>query len=151
MMMRMFAVPLLLLLSLSPALAEQPKILFIETLEVPADADQLQKLVVERFNTAVTELKIAKKQYESGIVAIEDLIDPATRVRDSSLELTDDPQEKIANLKCFLEFAQYSEKIALSKFESGTAPPGAFEAAKYLRLDTEILLLRLQRQTEKSK
>lgn len=151
MLMRMIAVPFLLLISLGSALAEQPKILSIETVKVPADADRLQRLLVERFNTAVAELQMAKRMYDHGVVPFGNLVEPAIHVRDSGLELSDDPQEKIAHLKRFLEFAQLNEKTVQQRYETGTVTPDTVQSAKYLRLDTEIVLLRLERETEKSK
>ncbi|MCC9608665.1 hypothetical protein LOC68_09130 [Blastopirellula sp. JC732] len=152
MQLRMLAVPFVLLLSAGLAVGEEgPAILSSEPLEIAEDADPLQVLLVERLNAAVLELKYVKRMYESGIVSFGDLIEPAKRVRDSGLELSDDTQNQVAWLERFLELARFNEAIVERRIQSGSETQNALQTAKYLRLDTEIMLLRLKRKAEKEK
>jgi hypothetical protein len=70
----------------------------------------------------------------------------ARRLRDSAMELTAERAEQLAALTKYLAITRRLEEEMGRVVEKGAAPASDRELARYLRLDAEIVLLRVKLQ-----
>jgi hypothetical protein len=111
---------------------------------LPAEAkdDQLRKLLKDRYNEALGEVKDLYEVIRAG-KAIALLLPPASqRLTHADLELSDKPADKVVVLRRYLNLTKASEKLFQVKFEIGTSPILDLCRARYYRIDAEIQLLR---------
>lgn len=107
--------------------------------------DELRKLLIARYNAAVSEIKAVEAIYKVGATDFGNIYRSAGRVHAAAMELLDKPEDQIALLKIKLENAKHSEAWVKSRYIYQSIGPDAMHRATYLRLDTEIELLRAKR------
>jgi hypothetical protein len=113
--------------------------------------DAVQKLMKERYNTALVMLEVRLKDFMAGRTTastFEDALDQVLRARG---ELTDKPADLIPLLELRLELAREVERAAEVNFQAertGLAEP---TAAKIARINAEIELLRMKKRASTEK
>jgi hypothetical protein len=112
----------------------------------PRGDDELRKLLKERYNTAVRELRTADQEFRAGRITTDDLLRASRRVLHAQLELADRPAEQVAACEKYLDYMKDVEKLMLTGFNAGRVKPADMEMTRYMRQDAEVLLLRAQRQ-----
>jgi hypothetical protein len=112
--------------------------------EDPKD-DTLRKLLKERYNAALGELR---GRYEGAVrghgVSFDTMFAPAKRVVDAALALSADAAEQVALLEKYVAFAKDAEKFVQECLDAGvrTYTRADLHEATYFRADAEIQLLR---------
>jgi hypothetical protein len=133
----------------SPSLAPQklPAILQTKPRQPALGDDALKKLLIARHNTAVAEMNATLTAYEADTIGFDAVTDTARRLLVAELELSDKPAEQIATLERSLELVKYVENRIKALYERGSrgGESEKMHRARYLRLDTEIQLLRAKR------
>jgi hypothetical protein len=113
--------------------------------------DAVQKLMKERYNTALALVEARLKQFVAGrgtASAFEDGLDQVLRAR---MGLTDKPADLIPLLELRLDLAREVEKAAEANFEAGRSDADAPPAAKIARINAEIDLLRMKKRASTEK
>jgi len=128
-----------------------PSIFPAKPREPAAGDDELRKLLIARYNSAVNELKMRFQRYEFGQSSLDFMLETARRVADSELELSDKPADQILVCQKLFQFAKDVEKLTESQFRTGIAGTGNVEFARYWRLDAEIKLLKAKRKVAATK
>jgi hypothetical protein len=150
--LRLIATVTMVCWTYSPSSAQERSLDELRREVVPAkinDADSpLQKLLKERYNTAIEEVKSVDALRSRGLVSLETMAEALQRVAQCGVELAATPAERIKHRELNLAAAQAVERIVREKFESATESLQAYLRAKGLRLDAEIALLR-ERETAK--
>ena len=121
-----------------------PAVLSAKPLKIEAGDDELHKLLKERYNAAVAELQARCEEVRSGPGSTEKLFDAARKVLRSELAISDKPADRIAVRGKQLELEQAAEKMAIARFKAGKLSDADVAAARYLRLDAAVQLLRAQ-------
>jgi hypothetical protein len=122
-----------------------PAVMSAEQLKIDAGDDELRKLLKERYNAAVAEMRARYRQLESGGGTLEDVFGAARKVLRSELALSDKPANRIAVRAKYLELEQAAEKVATTRHQAGKLSDAELAAARYLRLDAEIKLLQAKK------
>lgn len=121
---------------------------------VPAPGDdELQRLLIARYNEAVKELKAVTAAYQTGSSTFETVINAAEHVLKSGLELGDKPADEIALLEQYLDYTKQNEAKVKRQYEAGQrgGESDKMHQATYLRLGAEIELLRAKRKAGMAK
>ena len=111
-----------------------------------ATAGELRQLLTARYNIAASLLEIEEKRLNEGRSTLRSVYEAGRRVRDSAMELTGEPAERLAALTKYLAITHRLEDSMNRVVEKGVAPSSDRELARYLRLDAEIALLRVKLQ-----
>lgn len=111
-------------------------------LDPAAGDDELHKLQKASYNSAVRCLHHGLQNYSAGCLRLDELLEPLQHVRDSSLDLSNDPAQSIAMLELYSELAQWVESSVETMVEFGRRTDSDLEHARYVRLGAEIQLLR---------
>jgi hypothetical protein len=122
-----------------------------ETMKPERGDDAVQKLMKERYNTALVLLEARLKQFSAGRVtasALEEGLDQVLRAR---MGLTDKPADLIPLLELRFELAREVEKAAEANFEAGRSDGDVPPAAKIARINAEIDLLRMKKRASTEK
>jgi hypothetical protein len=114
-------------------------------LDPAAGDDELRKLQKARYNSAIRCLRHGLQNYSAGCLRLDELLEPLQHVRDSSLDLSNDPAQSIAMLEHYSELAQWVESSVEAMVEVGRRTDSDLEHARYVRLGAEIQLLRAKR------
>jgi hypothetical protein len=116
-------------------------------LEVNADDDALQRLLIERFNAAQEELRERYLHWLQGEGRLDWIGDVPRRVVVARLEVPAPAADLPALLKEQAEFARVVERQAEALLKKHNKAKNAADAkcARYFRLDAEIALLRAER------
>ena len=109
-------------------------------------ARELHQLLKARCDIAASLLEIEEKRLNERRSTLMSVCEAARRVRDSAMELTSEPAEQFAALTKYLAIARRLEDTMNRVVEKGVAPSSDKELARYLRLDAEIVLLRVKLQ-----
>ena len=117
--------------------AKQPK---------QATAEELHQLLRARYDIAAGLLEIEEKRLDQGKSTLMNVWEAARRVGDSAKDLTGAPAEQLTALTKYLAVTRRLEDGMNKVVERGAEPPSAKALARYLRLDAEIALLRMQLQ-----
>ncbi len=134
-----------------PVIAKVRAIVESKALEPRKGDDELQKLLKERCNTAVTVLRVRYDEYMAGRTVLPELIRAFGKVRDSQLDLTNKPEERIAILTLDVELGREAEKFAEAMFEAGKFSKAQLGEARLYRQEAAIRLLREQRKPDPSR
>jgi outer membrane protein TolC len=106
--------------------------------------EELSQLLQARYQAAKTLLDLEEKRLREGVTTLTRVCEAARWVRDSAVELPVSAQERLAALTNYVALTRRLEANVDRAAERGAAPPSDREAARYLRLDAEITLLRAQ-------
>jgi hypothetical protein len=129
-----------------------PPILSLEARQPAPDDGKLRRLLIERRNAAVAEMRILAKDYGEPAAPEENgLTDAVYRVVVSELDLVDGQAEQVAILEGYVEFLRGVERLVEQKVRAQTSTRLALERARYQRLDAEIWLYRTRQPAEKKK
>ena len=120
-----------------------PALLLGKPLKPQPGDDELRKLVIARYNSAIAEGQARYKDFQAGRKQIGSLSDVLGRLAESGMEATIKPADQIDFLGKYLEMARAIEKAQQAQFDAGHVNAADFERAKYLRLNAEIQLLRM--------
>src|SRR6185295_8198218 len=118
---------------------------------IPAKApgeDALQKILDERYQTALEMQDIAKSQFEKGVagVSLADYFKAARRTLKADLARKHTAKEKIAVYEKMIDLAKQNEdrlKQSLKVGSAGTSAPDVLKA-RYQRLTAESKLQKLK-------
>jgi hypothetical protein len=108
----------------------------------PQDS-RMKKLLKERANSAAVEFGSRYRECMAGRCTLDTLFGSAGRLLKAKVELPGKP----AVLQTHEDYAEFTRKIEgmLKKsMEEGRVPVKEYEYARYMRLDAEITLMRLQ-------
>jgi hypothetical protein len=125
-----------------------PAVLENKPLEPAKGDDEERKLLKERYNAALAELRARYQRFEAGNDTLDALFDAARRVLDSELELCGKAAERVAVREKYLELAREVEKIQQARVDAGRAGAQDLEQARYLRIDAQLQLLRAKKAAE---
>lgn len=133
----------------------EPAILRATPRTAAPGADELQKLQIERYNAAVAELDVCRRMREAGSRSMtnEKLLEPAGRLLESELELSDVPADHVAALERYLELVKYVEAGVVSAAEYGEVggTRDLVLAARSRTLEVEVRLLKAKRKAAAAK
>lgn len=152
-MLRLAPVTMLFLVCLvSPSFGDEKKLAFdpdklvsllgAKPLKPGADADDLQKKLVERYNTGVRIYELQLAAFKLGRATASQLIQGGKLVLDAELALKDKPADRVVVLEKIVTLAQMNESVVELLVNVGTANPAALETARYERIGAEIELLK---------
>lgn len=110
-------------------------------------ADELQKLLVARYNAVFAELGAVGAAYSNGTTTHHAIFDAQKRLLQAELELSDKPADQIAAYESYLESTKaFEAKIkALAILQTVGGEANKYYQAKFMRLDAEIQLMRAKR------
>jgi hypothetical protein len=134
-------------------LLDKFKKLVSEPMKPERGDDAVQKLMKERYNTALVVLDVRIRQYMAGreagsVFAFEKALNQVLRARTA---LTDKPADLIPLLELRLELARDLERAADGRFQAGRSEPDAPAEAKIARINAEIDLLRMKKRASTEK
>jgi hypothetical protein len=128
-----------------------PALLTAKAIQPGPGDDELRKLLIARYNEAVAEMKVRYTEFQAGKSTLDTMRGTSQRLLKSGLDLSDNLQDRIILLEQFLEMAQAVERINQLLVEAGRVSVAELHEARYLRIDTEIRLLRARREAGKGK
>jgi hypothetical protein len=123
------------------ARGEAPALDF-KRVEIGEKDSDLRKLLKNRYNATVEELKAVYTLYRGGRVELGDLADCVQRFSKSGVELAETPAERVRYLELSFEAARSVEAIVQRKWAADVEPKQALLRAQGVRYDIEIELLR---------
>lgn len=126
---------------------DRPKPAILKSQPLPSDPrdDELARLLKERYNAAVAELKNSLALYEVGRGDFYSVAHAGRRVLDAGVEIWTVPKDRISLLASYVELATDNEKIAKARLEHGNGSPIDLDRATYERANAQIMLLREKR------
>lgn len=110
----------------------------------PGSRDELNQLLKTRYETASKLLQMEEQRLRQGVTTLGHVCDVARWVRDSAIELPGSTEERAAALTNYVTLTRRLEESLDRAAERGAAALVDREAARYLRLDAEVTLLRLK-------
>lgn len=128
-----------------------PALLSAKPIKENAKDDELTKLLKERYNTAVSEVKELYEMYQRGRGTIDTFTEAAQRLVKAGLEVHEKPADRVTLLTQFVELSKEVEKQAKERFEAGRILSADYYRTRYQRIDAEIQLLRARAKIEKKK
>ncbi|MDA1277337.1 MAG: hypothetical protein O2960_25305 [Verrucomicrobia bacterium] len=108
-----------------------------------AEAGELNQLVKARYEIAASLLEFQEKRLNEGKGTLINVFEAAGRVRDSAMELTGEPAVRLAALSNYLAVTRRLEDSINRLVEKGVVPSSDRDLARYLRLEAQIALLRI--------
>src|SRR5262249_3320755 len=121
-----------------------PSILTVKPIKPASSDDELRKLLIARYNSAVKEME-GRYRAILGHGSLDDLVDVAHRVVVSALEVSKNADERISYREKYLELTKEVEKRKQALFDSHRITAVDLENARYRRLDAEIQLAKEKR------
>jgi hypothetical protein len=132
-----------------------PAVLTDKPIVAGDEADPLRKLLVARYNAALTEVQ---KRYHAAFnvskatLDIEGLGRAAERLLRAGVELSSAPDERVKVHERHVELARHLEKLAEAADRAGVSKNATdVEVARYYRSDAEIGLLRAKEEANPPK
>ena len=118
----------------------------------PGD-DAVKKLLKDRYNAALDLLKVQIERFGAGHanVTASSFVDAMDQVLRARRELTDKPADLLPLLELRFELARDAETRAEAQYRSGLIGPAGIPAARIVRIDAEIDLLRMQKRASTEK
>lgn len=126
-----------------------PAILKAKSLKPAAGDDELRKLLIARYNAAVSEMEVRYAEFLAGKTGMDVFVDVAKRLVEAGVEVSDKPAEQLRFREDFLELAVEVERIQKVRFDAARITKADLECARYLRLDAEIQVLKAKRKAGK--
>ena len=124
---------------------KRPAILDVKPLKARDGDDELQKLLIERFNVAVTELQGRYQEFVNGRATLESFGEVARRLVNAELEVRTQSADQITALERYVDLMRHIEKRVEERQKAGVGTAAEVAQARYARLDAEISLLRAKR------
>ena len=122
-----------------------PKLLAAKPLDVEGAQDEMTRLLRERYNAAVEEVRERYRQFQTSSPNIEPMFDALRRLLASGAAAVATGRNRIDFLSQYLELtrdlAAQTEKLA----KNGTASRAEAAQARYMVLDARIQVLHAQR------
>jgi len=112
--------------------------------------DELQKLLKERFNSALTGAQARYQEYLAGRGTIDVLSDSLKTMLNAQLELTEG-KEQLKVREAFAEAAEDIEKITKARRDAGRVTLADYEQTRVFMLDAKIALVKARRKAEAAK
>jgi hypothetical protein len=109
-----------------------------------AGDDELHRLLIERYDAALSALHEYQQLFLAGVGGVSDVCASARIVCDAQLALVEAPDEQLQILRQNVAFAKSLERDSKQGITSPVLMPAWSAQARELRLDAEIRLLRLQ-------
>lgn len=132
--------------------AEKPRqaaILKAEPLAIDPRDDELGRLLKERYNAAVAELKGSLAMYEHGRGNFAQIAHAGRRVLDAGVEIWTTPKDKLVLLASYVELAVDNEKLAKASYNVGQGMQIDVDRATYERVSAQLMLVREKRAAER--
>jgi hypothetical protein len=155
---RRFAVPLLVgaVFVLTSSLRAQPadelidKLLELSRAKTKLKADKgddpLRRLLVERYNVAVDELKLRCEDFKKHTATKAMVVEAGKQLLHADLELQDKPADKAKVLERAVELLRWYENRLERAAGDGLVPRADLLRVRYNRLGLEIDLARLKKE-----
>jgi hypothetical protein len=128
-----------------PDVMKLPAILTPKLRQAAPGDDELRRLLIDRYNAVVAELRLLARSYQQGQIDISRMIPAAQRLTDSERELCTRPADEVTVLEKYVELLRFNEKRVQALALVDQASPIDLEQTRYSRLDAEIQLLRAKR------
>jgi hypothetical protein len=132
-----------LLASASAALFIFVSIVSAAAPDVPANDDELRRLMIERFEAAWGEMEARTALYNAGRVSLSDTCEAIQRFSKAGMEVARTPTYRVQVCELAFENARAIEDSVKKKFENQVEPVQAMKLATYTRLDMQIKLHQL--------
>jgi hypothetical protein len=116
-----------------------------------ADADDLTKLLIERYEAARVEVSQLSVTLGEQLFMLDVRLGEAVkRLVEAELELATSREERLALLEGYVDYLKETEALMRAMFLSGARGISLADLAraKYVRLDAEIRLLRAKREND---
>jgi len=119
-----------------------PQVLPIKPVKIADGDNELQRLLKERYNATVAELKDLYALYGGGRAPVADVCRAIEKFAQAGSELAETPVARVSELELARDAARAVESITTSKHEEGNEPRHVVEHSKICRLGIEIDLVR---------
>ncbi len=129
-----------------------PRLVTAQPLKPEPGDDELRKLLKERYNAALAEVKAWYADIFGGPLGgpkfgwpRDDMLDAAFRALETELELSDKPEDHLRVRQEQLDWAKQHEKVVGLKYEAGRLGMTDVARARYIRANAEIKLVQVKR------
>jgi hypothetical protein len=123
-----------------------PALLSAKPLSTTDQKDKLRRLVRERYNLALEEVRARYRRYQDEPnSSLELIFDALHRLRVAGVEAADTGRGRIEFLQRYVELTRYIEQGVEQGVKAGGLGGAERVRARYLRVDAELQLLRAQR------
>jgi hypothetical protein len=122
-----------------------------DEIKIDPKDDELRKLLTERYNASIQELKGLQEQVRAGKIAFSNYLEAGKRLAVAGLELEEAPEKQFRFLQEYLELTRAIEDFAEEQYDAGSMNTADYQMMKCLRLDAEIQVLRLKRKVDSTK
>jgi hypothetical protein len=129
----------------------KPALLSAKPLKAAPGDSELRKLRIARYNEALAEVGDDYRRVLQGQGFPSELRDAVQRVVRAGLAVHDRPVDRAAFLTQALELAKNVERMAEGFARTGQGRTADAHAARFVRLDVEIQLLKAKARADKSK
>ena len=125
-----------------------------KTRKPAAGDDELRKLLIEKYNAGSSEVRSLDSQVRTGRIVYQDgenlerVIRSIERYVETSLDLANDPAERLAIRKRCLEALKIVDREATFQHRAGRLSNNLMARSTQARLDAEIQLLKEQRRAK---
>jgi hypothetical protein len=110
-----------------------------QEIEIRKFDDSRQKLLKERYNTAVQEYLAAGEHYRNGTGSIDLIFSASQHLRESKLALVLTQPERVSAYEELLQLAKMVEDSARQRLEGGAGTKLDWLRAKYERMNAQLL------------
>jgi hypothetical protein len=124
---------------------KQPKILSAKPLETDGERDEMRRLVRQRYNAALAEVRGRYQQLDQSSTRMDELFDAFRRLLASGVAATDTGRELVDFLEQYVELTLDMQRRTQAHVRAGQSNNVAAAQARYMVLDAEIQLLRARR------
>jgi hypothetical protein len=107
--------------------------------------DELRKLLVERYNVAVDELKLRCEDFKRSVATKATVFEAGRHLLHADLELQTAPAEKVKVLEKTIDLARWYEKRLERALKDGLVSQADLLRVKYSRLTLEIDLVKTKK------
>lgn len=121
---------------------ELPDLLRAEPLKILPGDGELEKLLKERRNTALSVARLRFEQFKNVGVQLPELLEAEKLFITSELDLTDDAKERVKLYERYVKIAEKMEEYVKGQFKNGIASEAEFGQATYWRLSAQIQLVK---------
>jgi hypothetical protein len=109
-----------------------------------SDDDQLQKLLIERYNVALEEVQQRCEDFKKGLNTMDAVIESSRDMLTAEVAMRTDPQEKIKALERVIEIVRWYEGKLEIGLKEGVGLRADLLRARHGRLNYEIEVLRIK-------
>ncbi len=124
---------------------KMPKLLTSKPLETEGEKDQMARLLRQRYNAALEEVRLRYKQFSNNTTGMEPMLDACRRLLASGATAITIGRNRIEFLESYLELTEDLAARSEQYAKSGQGHQAEAAQARYMVLDARIQLLHAQR------